>query len=279
MLAVDENRIQHCTDNARVTLRSDAHAGRKTRIDGELSGVFAGDQQPALLNKFLQMSQSVITQAGTNVRGAVDGSKVWSQLRFLPRHRIIPQRNAVENFKRRGMTHRSKDNDIVFCAQVRLFGCGLRADVIEGHARVIESIAPPTFGLRAEPGVHERNARSRDRMDRHRRRCAESRCIERQVVQNLAHAVIRSIRDEQRAGREMFAVSVERFIRDLNGRTFQFVDQGQERNLPRVRHREHTARARDLAGESRRIVKRRHLRLENRGIDNAHNLHIEEMRE
>ena len=56
---------------------------------------------------------------------------------------------------------------------------GLRADVIEGHARGIEGIAPPAFGLSAKPGVHEGDARSGDRVDRHGRRCAESRCVER----------------------------------------------------------------------------------------------------
>ena len=102
-------------------------------------------------------------------------------------------------------------------------------------------------------------------------------------MQNLGHAVsvivIRSIRDKQRTGREMFAGSVERLFRDLNGCTFEFVDQRQKRNLARVRDGEYRARARNLAGERRRIVKRRHLRLENRRIDNTHNLHIEEMRE
>ena len=155
MVAVDENRVEHRADYARVALGSDADTGGKTRIDGELSGIFAGDQEPALLNKLLQMSEAFVTQAGANVRGAVDGAEVWGQLGFLPRHRIIPQGNAVENFERRSAADGSKDDDIVFCAQVRLFGYGLRADVIEGHARGIEGIAPPTFRLSAKPGVHE----------------------------------------------------------------------------------------------------------------------------
>ena len=66
-----------------------------------------------------------------------------------------------------------------FAAQVGLVGYGLRADVIEGHARGVERIAPPAFGLCAKPGVHESDARSGDRVDRHGRRCAEPRCVER----------------------------------------------------------------------------------------------------
>ena len=66
-----------------------------------------------------------------------------------------------------------------FARRSCLVGYGLRADVIEGHARGIEGIAPPAFGLGAKPGVHEGDTRSRDRVDRHGRRRGESRCIER----------------------------------------------------------------------------------------------------
>ena len=61
MVAVDENCVQHRADHARVAWWSDAHAWRKTRIDRELRGVFAGDQEAALLNELFQMSESVVT--------------------------------------------------------------------------------------------------------------------------------------------------------------------------------------------------------------------------
>ena len=64
-----------------------------------------------------------------------------------------------------------------------------------------------------------------------------------------------SMADEQRTGREMFAVGIERFFRDLDGCAFEFVDQGQERNLAGVGHGKHSARTGDLAGQRRRIVK------------------------
>ena len=44
-----------------------ADARRKSSVDGELRGVFAGDQQTALLNKLLQMLQAVIAKSRANV--------------------------------------------------------------------------------------------------------------------------------------------------------------------------------------------------------------------
>ena len=77
----------------------------------------------------------------------------------------------------------------------------------------------------------------------------------------------------------MFAVGIERLFRDLDACIFQFVDEGQERELSGVGHGEYRAGAGDLAGQCRGIVERNHLRLENRGIGDADNFHIEEMSE
>ena len=52
-----------------------------------------------------------------------------------------------------------EDDDVVFGAQVGFFGDGLGADVVEGNAGGVEGVAPPAFGLRGEPGVHEGDAR------------------------------------------------------------------------------------------------------------------------
>ena len=94
----DENRVKHRADDAHVALRSDADARSKARLDGELGGIFAGDEETAFLNKLLQMGKAFVTQSRANVGGAIGGAEVWSQLRFLPRHWIIPEGNAVENF-------------------------------------------------------------------------------------------------------------------------------------------------------------------------------------
>ena len=74
-------------------------------------------------------------------------------------------------------------------------------------------------------------------------------------MQNFGDAVIGSGGDEQRTGREMFAVGIERLFSDLDGCAFEFVSQGQERNLAGVGHGKHRARAGDLTGK--RLLDRR----------------------
>ena len=104
-------------------------------------------------------------------------SEVRGEIGFLPGHRIVPHGNAVENFERRTADWR-KDNYVVLRAEVRLVRDGLRTDVIEGHARSVEGIAPPTFRLRAKPGVHESDARRSYCVGRDGWGRGESGCIE-----------------------------------------------------------------------------------------------------
>ncbi len=47
------------------------------------------------------------------------------------------------------------------------------------------------------------------------------------IVQNSG-GIVRSRGDEQRTGREMFAVGIERFLSNLDGGAFEFVSQGQK---------------------------------------------------
>ena len=53
-------------------------AGGKAGVDGELRGIFAGDEKAALFDKLFQMSQAVVTQAWADVRRAVESAEVWS---------------------------------------------------------------------------------------------------------------------------------------------------------------------------------------------------------
>ena len=56
------------------------------------------------------------------------------------------------------------------------FADGLRADVVEGNAGAVERVAPPAFGLRGEPGVHEGDARRGDVVHRARRALRSVAC-------------------------------------------------------------------------------------------------------
>src|SRR5208282_5028289 len=112
----DEDAVEHGANHSRVVVGSHADSRRKAGIDGELRGVFAGDEEAALFDELLQMSQALVTQAGANVSRAVESAKVWSQIGFLPRHRIIPRGDAAENVRRRRISDRSKDDNVVFGA-------------------------------------------------------------------------------------------------------------------------------------------------------------------
>ncbi len=68
----DENGVEHSANDSRVVVGSDADSWREAGVDGELRGVFAGDEEAALFDELLQMSQSVVAQAGADVSRAVD---------------------------------------------------------------------------------------------------------------------------------------------------------------------------------------------------------------
>src|SRR5271155_3357839 len=175
----DEDAVEHSAHDSRVVVGSHADSRGEAGVNGELRRVFAGDEEAALFDELLQMSQAVVTQARADVSRAVESTEVWSQIRFLPRHRIVPCGDAAENLRRRRVSDRSKNDDVVFGAQIWLAGCGLGIDVVVRHAGGIEGITPPAFGLSVKPGVHERYARSSHSVDRHGWRCCEPRCIER----------------------------------------------------------------------------------------------------
>src|SRR6185312_16722915 len=90
---------------------------------------------------------------------AVDLADVWRQLGGLPRHRVAPHRHAVDDLLRAGAADRPEQDHVVLLAQIRLAGDVLGADVAEGHLQLVERHAPPAFGLGADPGVHDGDAR------------------------------------------------------------------------------------------------------------------------
>ena len=155
----DKDRVQHGADDARIATRHNADAGREAGVDGELRGVFAGDEQAALLDEFLEMFEAVVAEAGADVVGGVDAAEVRREVRLLPRHRVVPRRQAVDDVERGGAANRREDDDVVLRAQIILLRDGLRAHVVEGNAGGVEGVAPPALGLRGKPGVHEGDAR------------------------------------------------------------------------------------------------------------------------
>src|ERR1700683_1630742 len=74
----DEDGVEHSANDPRVVVWSDADTRREAGVDGELRGIFAGDEKAALFDKLFQMSQAVVTQACADVRRAVESAEVWS---------------------------------------------------------------------------------------------------------------------------------------------------------------------------------------------------------
>ena len=71
----DEDRIEHRADDPDIAPRCNADAGSKACFDCELCGVFAGDEEAALLNELFQMVRPSVTEAGANV-GVSRGAEV-----------------------------------------------------------------------------------------------------------------------------------------------------------------------------------------------------------
>ena len=62
---------------------------------------------------------------------------------------------------------RRKNNHVVFLAQIVVARDGLRVDVVVRHAEFVERHAPPAFGLRVDPRMHQRDARCGEFVGRH----------------------------------------------------------------------------------------------------------------
>src|ERR1019366_7879781 len=60
MFAGHEHGTEHRAHDAGVALGSNADARSKASLDGELRGVFAGDEKPALLHELLQMGKAFV---------------------------------------------------------------------------------------------------------------------------------------------------------------------------------------------------------------------------
>jgi hypothetical protein len=86
MIRVNKNGVEYGADHARIAVRRNAHARREAHVDGELRRIFAGDEQAALFNKFFEVREAVVAQAGPHVRSGVDAAEVRREVRLLPRH-------------------------------------------------------------------------------------------------------------------------------------------------------------------------------------------------
>src|SRR5947208_11002813 len=108
------------------------------------------------------MSHSLPAQAWTHVMsGIIFAHEVRRFWRVFPGKPIATGggQSVDDGGGRRGESHGREEDDIVLGAQVIELGDGLRADVLVGNLQIVEGHAPPAFGLRAEPGVHEGDAR------------------------------------------------------------------------------------------------------------------------
>ena len=168
--AVDEDCVEHGADDAGIAVRRDADARCKAGVDGELRSVFAGDEQAALLDEFLEVCEAVVAEAGAHVVG-VESMRPRFGVRsdFSQGIALFHDGQAVDDVGGRGAADGREDDHVVFRAQVVFFRGGLGADVVVGNACGVESIAPPAFGLCGEPGVHEGDARRGDGVRGNRR--------------------------------------------------------------------------------------------------------------
>ncbi len=159
VLAVDELRLQHAADHLQLVGRRDRDARRQAHVDREARGVLGGDQQAAFMHEALEVGHAGFAQAGPDVVGAVDAADVGGQRGGLPRHRLAPHRQAIDDPAARRVADRAEQDHVVLRAQVGQFRHVLGADVVVLHLQLVQRHAPPALGLRAEPGVHHRDAR------------------------------------------------------------------------------------------------------------------------
>jgi len=168
LFVIHHDRIQHAAYYLQCFSRRNKNARRHAFVDGELGRVFRRNQQSALLHEFLQMSHASFAQTGACIFGRVQLSQIRSKRGVQPGQCISPHRQGADNLLRRCACYGRENNYVEFRAQVRLFRYRLRADIRKWDAKLIEGQAPPAFGLRVKPGVHERNAGSRRGMNLHR---------------------------------------------------------------------------------------------------------------
>src|SRR5262249_2021127 len=106
--------VEHRSHDPHVAPGDDAHAGSESGLDGELRSVFAGDEQTTLFHEFAQVLEAVVAEAGTNVIGGVATIfEIGGDLRFLPGHRVVPHRKAIDEVESGAMTDGGEDDDIV----------------------------------------------------------------------------------------------------------------------------------------------------------------------
>ena len=100
---------------------------------------------------------------------------------------------------------RRKDDHVVLRVEVVVARDLLRADVGVRHLRVVERLAPPAFGLRAQPGVQHRDARRAHRMRLHRRRGATRDDLQTEIGRRRLQVGRGDVPDDERAAIELLA--------------------------------------------------------------------------
>src|SRR5690349_3909583 len=104
------------------------------------------------------MRQPIPTQTWSNVVCGIFFADVRREFGRLPRDRSAVHRQAVHDLLSGDAANRRKQDDVVLRPQVRFLRDRLRADVGERDAAKIERLPPPSFVLRADPGVDDSNA-------------------------------------------------------------------------------------------------------------------------
>ena len=138
---------KHTADHLQLAARGGENAGSEADVDRQLRAVLRGDQQSACSHELLEVFDTVGTKAGADIVGGIDLAEVGGELGRLPRHRIAPHRQAVDDHLCTRLAYRPKQDHVVFAAQVADARGVLGADVVVFHAELIQRHAPPAFGL------------------------------------------------------------------------------------------------------------------------------------
>ena len=160
----------------------------------------------------MQVRESGPTKSGADVVSGSKAAQVRRQISFLPRQRIAVHRPALDH-RVRIATARTENNHVVLLVEVGLLRDVLRADVIVRDAHLIESESPPSFILRAQPRVHDRNPRNLDRMGLHCGRGGDGQSGNAQLGRGAINFIRRGVANNERPTIEFSSLGFERLFR------------------------------------------------------------------
>ena len=160
---ISNSRAKQRTNHRAIRWIRRTHTVRQSKLNGKLRGVVGRNEHAPFAHKRLHIRQTQPSKSRTHIVGFGPRSDVGSFRRILPRNWIAPHGQTLHNGQGIAAARRQHQY-IVLRVEIGIFGEILIADVRVRNFREIETDAPPTFGLRAAPVVHERNAGRAQRM-------------------------------------------------------------------------------------------------------------------